>query len=119
MKVLNTLVFAEEATQFEKFEAIMAPKPQLKVTYLTDIEATIERINAKLDDMLVLDTKMSVAILKKMNKIVDLIAPEMATIELHMNDEDFIQIKMNQMIQKWEEATNNSSSHKFWDNPNL
>jgi hypothetical protein len=119
MKVLHTLVFASDTTPLDKFKAFTADKPQISVTYLSNIEAVIERINARLDDMLVFDTSLPAGELKKVNKMVALIAPELATIDVHMNDEDFINIKMNQMIQKWQEAGSTNPAHKFWDNPGL
>ncbi|OJV52948.1 MAG: hypothetical protein BGO31_04110 [Bacteroidetes bacterium 43-16] len=116
MKTLNTYVVYDTHTSTDIFQKVSKEFDHISTTFETDIEKAIDAINTHSFDMLVMDKMLDKTAQTKLNKLVDLIDPGIATVELHMNDEDFIRFKMGDMSRKWSEAQSHSIV-KFIDNP--
>ncbi len=118
MKTINTYVMSHNATNMDTFIKVANTFTGFQFNYITDMEQAIEATNAHTFDLLIIDKAMDKADEVKLNKVVDLIHPDVATLDLHMNDEEFIRFKLNSMLQKWEEAHSDSPIN-FVDNPKL
>ena len=118
MKTINTFVFSKSSTDLTIFKKTITAFQGFTVEFSNNIESTIEAINARKYDLFIMDKSIEKLDQDKLNKIIDLIYPEVATLDLHMNDEDFIQFKLNSMQQKWAEAHSENVTN-FIDNPNL
>lgn len=116
MKTLNTYVIYNTNTDINLFQKVNKEFDHINSQFGTDIEKAIDAINTRSIDMLIIDKNLDKTAQVKLNKVIDLIDPDMATLELHMNDEDFIRFKMSDMSRKWEEAQSHSIV-KFIDNP--
>lgn len=116
MKTLNTYLLYDSNTSIDLFQKVNKEFEHVSSQYGTDIEKAIDAISNRGIDMLIIDKNLDKTIQVKLNKLVDLIDPGMATLELHMNDEDFIRFKISEMSRKWSESQSHGSV-KFIDNP--
>lgn len=101
---INTLVWNDGKTEQDIFLNTAADLEGFAFEYTTDLENAIEAISARKHDLVIIDTNIPKEQQSKLNKIIELIDPELATLDLHMNDEAFIAFKLNTMRQKWEDA---------------
>lgn len=118
MKTLNTYVIYNNDTSTDLFQKVNKEFGHISSQYGTDIENAIDAINSRKVDLLIIDKNLDKATLLKLNKLIDLIDPDVATLELHMNDEDFIRFKLGEMSRKWLDA-NSHGIVNFIDNPDL
>ncbi|MBL7704514.1 MAG: hypothetical protein JNM21_03095 [Taibaiella sp.] len=118
MKTLNAYVIYNADTTIDLFQKVNKEFEHISSQHGTDIEKAIDAINSRSVDMLIMDKKLDKPTQVKLNKLIDLIDPDVATVELHMNDEDFIRFKLGDMNRKWQEA-NSHSIVNFIDNPQL
>lgn len=118
MKTLNTYIVYDSHTSTDIFQKVSKEFDHISTTFETDIEKAIDAINNRSFDMLVMDKMLDKTAQTKLNKLIDLIDPALATVELHMNDEDFIRFKLGAMIARWEEAQGDGNIN-FIDNPQL
>lgn len=116
MKTLNTYVIYNTDTAIDLFQKVNKEFAHISSQFGTDIEKAIDAVNSRSADLLIIDKNLDKAQQVKLNKLIGLIDPDMATLELHMNDEDFIRFKISDMSRKWAEAHSHSIV-KFIDNP--
>lgn len=116
MKTLNTYVIYNTDTDINLFQKVNKEFEHISSQFGTDIEKAIEAVNSRNVDLLIIDKNLDKTEQVKLSKLIELIDPDMATLELHMNDEDFIRFKMSDMNRKWAEAQSHSIV-KFIDNP--
>lgn len=118
MKTLNTYVIYDSNTSIDLYQKVNKEFEHISSQYGTDIEKAVDAINNRSVDMLIIDKNLDKTTQVKLNKLIDLIDPGVATLELHMNDEDFIRFKLGAMSARWEEAQSDGKIN-FLDNPQL
>src|SRR5690606_38214798 len=114
MKTLNTLVMIDSQTNLDIFNSIANDFNGYQFTHTDIMEEAIEAAHAHRFDLLILDKNLSKANAAKLNKLIELIYPEAATLELHLNDESFIRFKLTAMLRKWEDV-NADPTVRFMD----
>lgn len=118
MRKIDTLVFNDTKSDRTIFTKIADDLSGFRFEYTNDMEHVIEAINARKLDLLVIDTNLPKEQQNKLNKLITLIDPELATLDLHMNDEAFMTFKLKAMQQQWDEAQT-GGGFNFIDGPSL
>lgn len=118
MKTINTLVISNMDTNMDTFKNVIPAFGGFHFDYSTSLETVIAATHAHTYDLLIIDTALDQESSSKLNKLINIIHPELTTLDLHLDDEAFIQFKLNSMQQKWQEA-HSESQISFLDNPKL
>ncbi len=114
MKTLRVAVLHIPSSDTTYLTNYFSTNSAIVATYYNNEEAVIDATNAQQYDLLVIDKNLEKSSIQKIEKLVDLIYPDAATVVMDYNESGFIQFKMDELIQKWKDS-NTESHFKFHD----
>jgi len=113
MKTLQILTVYSPHSDRTLFENVAQTKKGIQVVYEQDTERVIDAINAQSFDLLVIDLDLPKADYHKLQKLVAMIYPDAAVTEVDMNNQGFINFKLDLLIDKWKEAQSDQNIRFF------
>lgn len=104
MKTLHAYAVVNETSNTEILKKVAAEHQHLKIDFQTNIESAVEAMSTQHFQLLITDEALPGADIKKLNRLADLLHPDAAIVELHMQNEDYIRFKLSGLMLKWEDA---------------
>lgn len=113
MKNLSIYVHTAESTSLELFNKVASTKRGIDIEYSIDIEYTIDAINARRFDLLIVDLDEEKQTYLKLQKLVEMIYPDAAVTEIDFSSEDFINFKLDLLLDRWREVQDEDNIRFF------
>ena len=114
MKPLKVLAITTRKENIDLFKHVVGQIKSIETGFEMDLENAISLMNNPKYDLLVLDKNLSENDMHKMNKMAEILQPDLPVLEMRFEDKDFIHFKMSEMLQKWIESQSESET-KFYD----
>lgn len=114
MKQLLVLVFTLPDTDLQVFESITNAMPQIKPTFCRSEEELTQALTAQSFDLLVIDLDLPRELYRKAQRLTELLYPDAAVTELDIQHQLFVEFKMKQLLEKWNDA-HDESGPRIWD----
>ena len=114
MKPLIVLVYTSADTPLDTIHTVFGQMPQVQPAYCHTEQDLTQALTAQSFDLLVIDLNLPREPYRKAQKLCELLYPDAAYTELDLQHAPFVDFKIQQLLQKWNDA-HDEAAPRIWD----
>lgn len=109
MNRLNVAVLHNDHSDLQHLVDFSAHESNFKFQHFTNDETLLEASSAQQFDLLIIEKSLDNNVIKKVEKLIDILHPNAATTIMDFTDPTYIAYKLNALYNAWIAANNNNS----------